>query len=535
MLEGRCTLKLLYTYATTHDTFTLYSSCSLHVQDELALFAMCKHGFERAECDRAMEALKASGAVGRGAITASEMLHSSMLAGLAHLAATTAAVSFGRESEADGRDGCGTVDEVAGAAEDAALSVDTIMPALDAEVAEDLAERRADELMALRAILDDDLDESEDESENGLGSAAGAADASAAAPPRGKRVAVSSNGRCWSVRVSEVGADEMSLSAADYREHARTIFWLDILLPSCGMGSRYPEEAPLVCVRQASLEPHERRVVSSALAKEAAQHAGQEAVYALLCWLQTELKYLLKQRLAPRASAAVLAAEALELEAELLAAAPKRKQWANRLLTQMEIDVESVDAKSYGGVGSGDAEEQVVLEAAAAAAAAVHAPSAVSEEEKKTVLGAAEHAIEEARVKAAKEEAQSADDPGALHFVVQPSLFLADMVKTLEAQAQAMPWMFAGDKSADDASGAGPIDRLAAQRIHYEAQVRKESDRLLRIRTHKQGLASYKKMLAQRETLPCYKMREHIASVIRENQVSGGWWHLSLTHTHTPR
>jgi hypothetical protein len=124
---------------------------------------------------------------------------------------------------------------------------------------------------------------------------------------------------------------------AEFRERARDLCWLDVIVPRSGAGARYPEEAPLVLVRQASMEPEQRRVVNSALAKEAARHAGQEAVYALLCWLKTELPFLLEQRLDERLSDAQREAEEREREAELLAAQPKRKQWANRLLSQVRV------------------------------------------------------------------------------------------------------------------------------------------------------------------------------------------------------
>ena len=49
-------------------------------------------------------------------------------------------------------------------------------------------------------------------------------------------------------------------------------------------------------------------------------------------------------------------------------------------------------------------------------------------------------------------ETAEEDDDGS--FVFEPSSFLADMVKTLEVQARAMPWMF-NQKESDETGEFG--------------------------------------------------------------------------------
>ena len=180
----------------------------------------------------------------------------------------------------------------------------------------------------------------------------------------------------------------------------------------------------------------------------------------------------------------------------------------------MDIDAADVDA-AYDEGAEGPTAEELEVRAAELAAERVAAAEAA---EADAVHAAAQAALVEARTKAAEEAAAGA-------FTIQPSLFLADMVKTLEAQAQAMPWMFDsggggdGQGAAESGVANGVSARLAAQRSKYEAQMQRESQRLSDVRARKQSSPAYKKMLAQRETLPCYMMKEHIAEVIRTNQI----------------
>jgi hypothetical protein len=170
-------------------------------QDELAVFAMCRHGFCRAECDPAVAALNAAGAV------VSDALLRTMAAALAVLAAQGAAEAFTRDDEASGRDGGGSIDEIAAAAAAAAARANE---AVDADELDEITERRTDELLALRAILDEE--DSDDEEAGGAGAGANESGAEAA---RGKRVVVrASKGAAgaatatWSLRLEEVDEAE---------------------------------------------------------------------------------------------------------------------------------------------------------------------------------------------------------------------------------------------------------------------------------------------------------------------------------------
>lgn len=97
-------------------------------------------------------------------------------------------------------------------------------------------------------------------------------------------------------------------------------------------------------------------------------------------------------------------------------------------------------------------------------------------------------------------------------FLASP--FLSDIVGSIDEQREQWPWLFDDDESEKDDKAIS----VAAQKAK-DAKTRLNQKLLSKYKA-KRKTKKFKTMLGQRENLPAYNMREQIAKLIRNNQVT---------------